>query len=590
MRLRTSLRVLRAGSVLLAVLGLFFLYLWARHRDVPVVRVAEVSETMSMAYVRLEGAAGRVSVMRDAKGRAESVQFDLDDGTAVARVRAFGHSAAALDAAGKIPARGDRVKAAGTVRVGADGDVALLVQTAEHVEVSRAEVRRLRLSAVGPAMAGQIVEVEGAVASVRRPREGSRAPFAVVLRDEEDSAELTVWPRTWPDVEARGLREGVRCVARVTVGERRGAVQLTLEEGADLAVEGAASPAGVPAAPEAPGEALTPAGAGRGPLGRLVRVRGTVERIEPPPADSKKPGRVVLAGGGGTLVLVAWKEAFREFATGKLAQGDEVEVSGTLEEFKGERQLKLERAADLSVVSRARPAEEDEEGGEEEDLPADEAPLPGAKGEGSPAAEGVLKPGLVTRDLKGRVVVVEGTVEKSSRQKSGRRVTLADGGATLVVFLKNPVAKGVAGLASLGKGARVRVRGTVDEHRGTLEVLPAEAGDFVVLEHAFAGAAEGKAPENRKASSLGKKDVGRFVVLEGALVSVQPIPKGTRAVLDDGSGATVPVVVWDSVKQKMKDPAVLAERRRIRVAGKVGEYKGELQVVPEEGWDVAGLD
>ena len=40
------------------------------------------------------------------------------------------------------------------------------------------------------------------------------------------------------------------------------------------------------------------------------------------------------------------------------------------------------------------------------------------------------------------------------------------------------------------------------------------------------------------------------------------------------------------MKKKLRDPSVLSEGKRIQVVGKVSLFKGELQVVPEEGWDL----
>jgi len=266
--------------------------------------------------------------------------------------------------------------------------------------------------------------------------------------------------------------------------------------------------------------------------------------------------------------------------------------TGGLTETRNKGELEPEQPA-KSAPKRAPPEAkaEPEGGGENEgEPPGEETPGPETGDGEKPPSGDALKPGMVTRDLKGRTVVVEGTVDKATRQRSGRRVVLTEGGATLVVFVRNSVAKGIPGLASLDKGARIRVRGVVEEHRGTLEVLPAEAGDFSVLEHSSPGAEEGKAPEKRTASSLAMADVGNVVVLEGKIVSVQAIPEGAKAFLDDGSGTVAAVVISDSVKRKLKDPGVVAPGKKVRVAGKVGEVEGELRVVPEEGWDVTGLD
>ena len=75
-------------------------------------------------------------------------------------------------------------------------------------------------------------------------------------------------------------------------------------------------------------------------------------------------------------------------------------------------------------------------------------------------------------------------------------------------------------------------------------------------------------------------------MIEAKVLSVQQIPKGSKALLDDASGRTIAMVVWDTVREKMQDQSAFAAGRIVRVIGKVGEYKGELQITPEEGWDL----
>ncbi|MHC4780067.1 MAG: OB-fold nucleic acid binding domain-containing protein, partial [Planctomycetota bacterium] len=90
----------------------------------------------------------------------------------------------------------------------------------------------------------------------------------------------------------------------------------------------------------------------------------------------------------------------------------------------------------------------------------------------------------------------------------------------------------------------------------------------------------------RTAASISRDDVGSVVVLTGTLSSITEIPKGTKAYLEDGTKGKVVIVVWDTVRKKFRDPGLLSNGKRVQVVGKVLLFKGELQVVPEEGWDV----
>jgi DNA/RNA endonuclease YhcR with UshA esterase domain len=202
------------------------------------------------------------------------------------------------------------------------------------------------------------------------------------------------------------------------------------------------------------------------------------------------------------------------------------------------------------------------------------------------AAPEVLSPARVVRALLGHTVRVRGTVAHVQSFPSGVKVVLDEGKASLEIYVKSAVAEDVEDLARLGPGGTVSVRGRVDEYKGRLQLRPQKAEDVRVEAVGSASPPPAAAPEHRKAATLTKADVGKMVILVGTLGELETLPKGTRATLDDGSEKRITVVVWDTVKKRMKDPAVLAAGHRVQVIGKVGIYRDELQVVPEEGWDV----
>ncbi|ASJ01795.1 hypothetical protein A3L09_00225 [Thermococcus profundus] len=78
------------------------------------------------------------------------------------------------------------------------------------------------------------------------------------------------------------------------------------------------------------------------------------------------------------------------------------------------------------------------------------------------------KTGAVTLDLKGRTVVVEGTIKDVYNGKSFIKLTIDDGSGELVIFIP----KSVAGDLTFSEGQRVKVGGYVSEYRGAVEVIP----------------------------------------------------------------------------------------------------------------------
>jgi len=77
-------RVLQIASLVLAVAGLILLYLYSVNRDIPTVRVSEITPTMNFAYVKVSG-----NVTSDAYiFKSGGVVFNLHDGSGEIRRQA----------------------------------------------------------------------------------------------------------------------------------------------------------------------------------------------------------------------------------------------------------------------------------------------------------------------------------------------------------------------------------------------------------------------------------------------------------------------------------------------------------------------
>ncbi|MCK5844871.1 MAG: OB-fold nucleic acid binding domain-containing protein, partial [Victivallales bacterium] len=122
-------RALQIASLVLAVGGLILLYLYSVNRDIPTVRVSEITPTMNFATVKISG-----KVTRDAYiFKSGGVIFNLHDGSGEVAVMGGRAQTEALETAGKLPRRGDRVEVAGSLSVSADREVKLRMQSAEQL-------------------------------------------------------------------------------------------------------------------------------------------------------------------------------------------------------------------------------------------------------------------------------------------------------------------------------------------------------------------------------------------------------------------------------------------------------------------------
>lgn len=128
-----SLRVLRYAALALAVAGLAFLILMTGGRDLPVVRVADITPLMNFAYVRIRGTVPRKAYVSRSGGKVEYLSFAVDDGSGQLRVKAYGQVARRLVESGTAPGRDASVDVSGNLGVSGDGKISLRLQAIEQL-------------------------------------------------------------------------------------------------------------------------------------------------------------------------------------------------------------------------------------------------------------------------------------------------------------------------------------------------------------------------------------------------------------------------------------------------------------------------
>ncbi len=180
---RLDLRAVKLVAVLLATVGLALLWALARSAEIPTLSIGEVTGTMNLAYVRLSGHIVRGLTYDPEPGY---LGFWLLDETGEVHVNVYRDVTAELLSHSKIPAVGDQVTVAGTVRIREDF-LSLTVDVPDHLEIHRptATVRKAR--AVTPLDEGERVRLAGRVQRISNPYEGLTL---ITLKD--DSGEIVI--------------------------------------------------------------------------------------------------------------------------------------------------------------------------------------------------------------------------------------------------------------------------------------------------------------------------------------------------------------------------------------------------------------
>ena len=232
-----KIRILRYASLVLAFAGLVLLYLYSVNRDIPLVKIGDITPTMNFAYVCMAGEVTRDAYVFESGG----IVFDLKDSSGEITVVGGRAQAQALEAAGKLPRRGDRIAVTGILNVSAGQEPKLRMQSAgqfvlnrQRAAVNPAAWPALGLSDVTAAHKGEQITVAGILKTIDVPGPGSRAPYTLTL--EENGTELAVvfWEDVLQGLENKLPVPGKRIGVSGRVDVYKDTLQLKVREAGDL--------------------------------------------------------------------------------------------------------------------------------------------------------------------------------------------------------------------------------------------------------------------------------------------------------------------------------------------------------------------
>lgn len=135
---RPIVRAIKYSTPFLAILGIIGLSFLGRWYGTPAVKIESLGRKSNFAQVRIEG---RVSAdirfySADAQGRPSSLEFEVDDGSGLIRVRCYEDAYEEMLAAEKIPARGDRVSLVGNYQYKAKRQF-IILSSPQDLQIAR---------------------------------------------------------------------------------------------------------------------------------------------------------------------------------------------------------------------------------------------------------------------------------------------------------------------------------------------------------------------------------------------------------------------------------------------------------------------
>ncbi|NCC52325.1 MAG: hypothetical protein EOM20_14060 [Spartobacteria bacterium] len=454
---RMSVRACRYAAILLGTVGLFLLYLMSINKDIPIIKVSEITPMMNFAYVRIIGEVVSDPRIYRSGDRVESMRFEVSDGTGDIMVQAYRDIAQGLLAAGKIPRMGDNVEVIGSLNV-SEERMTLRLQSEVQLSINHVELPVTSIGALTPSTDGAVL-IEGLITSVKEPRPNSRAPWAITVQDAGGEIEVSFWESTYADILERAqLEAGMPVRIRGSVSSYKGTVRLRLASALDIEF-----PKSIKGGDEieftAPAEMETimidEISADR--KGDVVETEGQVVEVVPPSRE-KMPWNVVLEDGDARVTLVYWDKVASFLQDRPPQKGDRLQVRGEISTYKDEVQLKVERADHMRVLNRS----------------ASAVAKPMAKGRKTRLAD-------ITDAMKGSICTVTGVLGDSRTISGGIVYRLSDDSSQMdVVLWDRQMPPGLRD--TLAPGLPVEITGKVGDFKGVLQLVPRQEKDIRILD------------------------------------------------------------------------------------------------------------
>ena len=564
---RMSIRAVKLAAVTLATLGLALLWFAATRADVPVVAIGRIDAAMNLAYVRV---AGRCKDVPSYDPQTGYLSFWVKDETGEIHVASYRAETEVLMEEGRVPALGDRVAVAGTLRV-RDDFHSLALSAPEELTITRAEAEPCPIGATALKEVYQRVRVRGQVRRVVTPYPGLTL---VTLRDETGavdvalSRDLLAISYVTPTVDV-----GRSVEVAAAVSDYRGTPQLVPASAADII----SLPDNVSIA--VPRFVTELSGSD---VGNWITLRGSVTDVVP----FSKGVKLTLDDGSGVVSVLLWQDVYGALDGGPgqspaLVPGMTMEARGELVEYKGDLELVPELPVDVRVIKTPSP----EQVASERVGTANPTPL-------SPPTPSIVREARVTpirsvsAEQSGERVTVEGVVVGAMSFSHGFKLILEEDGAQIALLIWGDVYDDWADKARLCVGATVQATGEVSLYQEELQVEP-ESDDIRVIE------TTPSAHRSPEVASIGAADEGRRLIVEGEVVRAVELSNGVKVFLRDRdapSSEDVPVLIWRSVLERVVDNASLSMvGSHVRVVGTVQVYEQDLEVVPALPTDVQVL-
>ncbi|MFO7681730.1 MAG: OB-fold nucleic acid binding domain-containing protein [Chloroflexota bacterium] len=182
----------------------------------------------------------------------------------------------------------------------------------------------------------------------------------------------------------------------------------------------------------------------------------------------------------------------------------------------------------------------------------------------------------------GQEVTVSGQVVAAASFSQGFKFTLDDGTGRAVLLLWHNVYDDTWDAPKLTVGAAVKVTGKVGQFQEEWQIEPDFGGDVKVT-----APGSGYAPP-RAIGDL-TNHVGEMAQISGAILRLESTSSAVKIFVGDDTGEIV-VFVWRTILDRIPNNVALGEPgTRVKINGRVENYRSNLELVPALPYDVEVL-
>ena len=179
---------------------------------------------------------------------------------------------------------------------------------------------------------------------------------------------------------------------------------------------------------------------------------------------------------------------------------------------------------------------------------------------------------------------MEGTIVDTVSFSTGFKFTLDDGTGRIVLLMWHDVYDDCWDAPEINLGAKVLATGEVSQYEGELQIQPGFGGDVKAVEGAPPLVAQ------REIGSISNEEEGQRVTIKGEVVRVEGLSSAVKVFVGDETGEIV-IFIWRNVLDRVVNNTGLGTPgSRVRIAGIVEVYRGNLEVVPTLPNDVEVLE